>query len=240
VDDSGGRWWLGWETALGGLLVLLGIVILLGLDLGRIGWPVFVLVPGLGLLGVGLAAPGRSGELLAMVGGLVGFLVLAAFFEVVIGIGGRPVGSAGRYGLAVLLIVAGLVLLGRRLMAISVRTHDFAPDGGARPGKRRSYSLERPSTLNSGRPSMDRTPVPKRDTQCEPAARFLVVGACLLEGPPGRVHRGAIPPDHQLDRVVTGRLVVAASATGRPQRPASSPEVADGKVLRPAIRSHPR
>jgi hypothetical protein len=127
VDDSGGRWWLGWETALGGLLVLLGIVILLGLDLGRIGWPVFVLVPGLGLLGVGLAAPGRSGELLAMVGGLVGFLVLAAFFEVVIGIGGRPVGSAGRYGLAVLLIVAGLVLLGRRLMAISVRTHDFGP-----------------------------------------------------------------------------------------------------------------
>jgi hypothetical protein len=71
VDDSGGRWWLGWETALGGLLVLLGIVILLGLDLGRIGWPVFVLVPGLGLLGVGLAARGRSGELLATVGGLV-------------------------------------------------------------------------------------------------------------------------------------------------------------------------
>ena len=48
--------------------------------------------------------------------GLVGFLVLAVFFEVVIGIGGRPVGSAGRYGLAALLIGAGLVLLGRRLL----------------------------------------------------------------------------------------------------------------------------
>jgi hypothetical protein len=181
VDDSGGRRWLGWETALGGLLVLLGIVVWLGqaleLDLGRVGWPFFVLVPGLGLLGLGLATRGRSGELLAMLGGLVtmaglvlgvqtvtdrfdtwayawtlvvlvgpgigrwlvgmvrgrgdlaagggwlmaaglvGFLVLAVFFEVVIGIGGRPVGSAGRYGLAVLLIVAGLVLLGRRLLA---------------------------------------------------------------------------------------------------------------------------
>jgi hypothetical protein len=58
---------------------------------------------------------------------------------------------------------------------------------------------------------MDRVPVPERETQCEPAARVLVVGACLLEGPPGCVHRGAIPPDHQLHGVVTGRLVVAAS-----------------------------
>jgi hypothetical protein len=183
VDDGGGRRWLGWETALGGLLLLLGIAVLLGqalnldLDLGRVGWPLFVIVPGLGLLGVGLAAPGRPGEVLAMLGGLVtmaglvlgvqnatdrfdtwayawtlvvlvgpgigrwlvgvvagrgdlaasggwliaaglvAFLVLAVFFEVVIGIGGRPVGSAGRYGLAALLIVAGLVLLGRRLMS---------------------------------------------------------------------------------------------------------------------------
>jgi hypothetical protein len=180
VDDSGGRRWIGWETALGGLLVLLGIVVILrqalDLDLGRIGWPFFVIVPGLALLGVGLATPGRLGEVLAMVGGLVtmaglvllvqnaadrfetwayawtlvflvgpgigrwlvgvvrgrgdlaagggrliaaglvAFVVLAVFFEVVVGIGGRPVGSAGRYGLAVLLIVAGLALLGRRLL----------------------------------------------------------------------------------------------------------------------------
>jgi hypothetical protein len=181
VDDRGGRRWLGWETALGGLLFLLGILVLLGqaleLDLGRVGWPFFVIVPGLALLGVGLAATGRLGEVLAMVGGLVtmaglvllvqnatdrfetwayawtlvvlvgpgigrclvgvvrgrrdlavsggwliaaglvAFLVLAVFFEVVLGIGGRPVGSGGRYGLAALLIVAGLVLLGRRLLA---------------------------------------------------------------------------------------------------------------------------
>jgi hypothetical protein len=180
VDDSGGRRWLGWETALGGLLLLLGIVVGLGqaleLDLGRVGWPFFVIVPGLALLGVGLAASGRLGEVLATVGGLVtmaglvllgqnatdrfdtwayawtlvvlvgpgigrwlvgvvrgrgdlavsggwliaaglvAFGVLAVLFEVVIGVGGRPVGSAGRYGLAALLILAGLILLGRRLL----------------------------------------------------------------------------------------------------------------------------
>jgi hypothetical protein len=49
--------------------------------------------------------------------GLGTFLVFAVFFEVVIGIGGRGDGGAGRYVLAVLLILAGLVLLGRRLLA---------------------------------------------------------------------------------------------------------------------------
>jgi hypothetical protein len=42
VEDDGRRRWLGGETALGGLLVLLGIVVWLGqaldLDLGRVGW----------------------------------------------------------------------------------------------------------------------------------------------------------------------------------------------------------
>jgi hypothetical protein len=181
MDGNARRRWLGGETALGGLLLLLGIAVLLGqafqLDLGRVGWPFFVIVPGLGLLGVGLTTPGRLGEVLATVGGLVtmagsvllvqnatdrfdtwayawtlvvlvgpgigrwllgvvrgrgdlaasggwliaaglvAFLGLAVFFEVVVGIGGRPFGSAGRYGLALLLIVAGLVLLGRRLLA---------------------------------------------------------------------------------------------------------------------------
>src|SRR5918995_2937976 len=179
-NDDARRRWRGGEAALGGLLLLLGLVVLLGqaldLEVGRIAWPVFVIVPGLGLLGLGLAAAGRLGEVLATVGGvvtmagvvlgvqnatdrfetwayawtlvllvgagtgrwlvgvvrgrgdlaaggawlgavgLVGFLVLAVFFEVVVGIGGRPVGSAGRYGLAALLIAAGLVLLGRRLL----------------------------------------------------------------------------------------------------------------------------
>jgi hypothetical protein len=49
--------------------------------------------------------------------GLVGFLVLAVVFEVVVGVDGRGDGAAGRYGLAALLILAGLVLLSRRLLA---------------------------------------------------------------------------------------------------------------------------
>ena len=184
MEDTGGRRWLGWETALGGLLLLLGIVVLfgqvVGVELGRVGWPFFVIIPGLGLLGLGLAAAGRLGEVLAMVGGvvtmaglvlgvqnatdrfdtwayawalvvlvgagvgrwlvgvvrgsaelaasggwliaagLVAFLVFAVFFEVVVGIGGRGgalSGASGRYILAALLIGAGLVLLGRRLLA---------------------------------------------------------------------------------------------------------------------------
>jgi hypothetical protein len=184
VEDDARRRWVSGEVALGGLLLLLGIVVLLGqaldLDLGRVGWPFFVIVPGLGLLGLGLATPGRVGEALAMVGGvvtvvgvvlgvqnatdrfdtwayawalvfvggaglgrwlvgvvrgrgdlaasgawllaagLVAFVVLAVFFEVVVGIGGGGGafgGAAGRYGLAALLIGAGLVLLGRRLLA---------------------------------------------------------------------------------------------------------------------------
>jgi hypothetical protein len=181
VDDDTRRRWLGGEAALGGLLVLLGIAVLLGqaldLELGEVGWPFFVIVPGLGLLGLGLATPGRTGEVLATTGGvvtiaglvllvqnatdqfdtwayawtlvflvgagsgrwlvgtmrgrhdlaasggwligagLVGFLGLAVFFEVVVGLSDHRTGAAGRYVLAAVLIGAGLVLLGRRLLA---------------------------------------------------------------------------------------------------------------------------
>jgi hypothetical protein len=181
VADDARRRWRGGEAALGGLLVLLGIGVLLGqaleLELGRVGWPFFVIVPGLGLLGLGLATAGRLGEVLATVGGvvtmaglvllvqnatdrfetwayawtlvflvgagvgrwlegavrgrgelaasgawlvgagLVGFLVFAVFFEVVVGLSGHRSGAASRYVLAALLILAGLVLVGRRLLA---------------------------------------------------------------------------------------------------------------------------
>jgi hypothetical protein len=180
-DDDAKRRWRGGESALGGLLVLLGILVLAGqavdVEVGQVGWPFFVIVPGLGLLGLGLATDGRLGEVVAMVGGvvsvnglvllvqnatdrfdtwayawtlvfvvgpglgrwlvgvvrgrgelaasgawlvgvgLVGFLVLAVVFEVVVGVDGRGDGAAGRYGLAALLILAGLVLLSRRLLA---------------------------------------------------------------------------------------------------------------------------
>jgi hypothetical protein len=61
VDNDVGRRWPGREVALGGLLVLLGIAVLLGqaldLQVGAVGWPFFVIIPGLGLLGLGLATP---------------------------------------------------------------------------------------------------------------------------------------------------------------------------------------
>jgi hypothetical protein len=183
VNDDGGRWWLGRETALGGLLLVLGIVVLLDqafhLDLGRVGWPFFPIVSGLGLLGLGLAAAGRPGVALATAGGVVtmaglvllvqnatdrfetwayawtlvvlvgagigrwlvgvvrgrrdlaasggwliaaglmAFLVFAVFFEGVDGFGGRRDGATGGYVLAALLIVGGLIVLGRRLLAAS-------------------------------------------------------------------------------------------------------------------------
>ena len=127
-----------------------------------------MILPGLGLLGLGLTGNGRPGEVLAMAGGVVtmvglvllvqhtadrfetwayawsllvvgagitrgrrdlagsggwliatglaAFLGFAVLFEAVIGIGGRSPGGAGRYTLAALLILAGLALLGRRLL----------------------------------------------------------------------------------------------------------------------------
>ena len=179
MEDGGGRRRRDLEAALGGLLLLLGLLVLAGqaldLELGRVGWPLFVILPGLGLLGLGLTASGRPGEVLAMAGGVVtmvglvllvqnttdrfetwayawtllvvgagigrwlvgvtrgrqdlassggwliatglaAFLGFAVLFEAVIGIGGRTPGGAGRYTLAALLILAGLVLLGRRLL----------------------------------------------------------------------------------------------------------------------------
>ena len=75
VHDDRGRGRRDREAALGGLLVVLGVLVLAGqaldLELGGVGWPVLVILPGLGLLGLGLTSPGRPGEVLAMAGGLV-------------------------------------------------------------------------------------------------------------------------------------------------------------------------
>jgi hypothetical protein len=90
-------------------------------DTWAYAWALVVLVgAGLGRWLVGVV--GGRGELAASGGwlvaaGLVAFVVLAVFFEVVVGLGGRGYGAGGRYGLAALLILAGLVLLGRRLLA---------------------------------------------------------------------------------------------------------------------------
>ena len=60
---------------LGGLLVLIGVILLVGqfvhLDLGRYGWPFFIIVPGVALLVVALAGRGVIGEGLAIAGSIV-------------------------------------------------------------------------------------------------------------------------------------------------------------------------
>ena len=60
---------------LGVLLIVLGALFLagqtLGFDLGRFGWPFFVIIPGLAVSGVGFAAGGPTGERITPLGAAV-------------------------------------------------------------------------------------------------------------------------------------------------------------------------
>ena len=122
----------------GGVVTVAGLVLLVQnatdrFDTWAYAWALVVLGgagTGRWLVGVtrghrDLAASG--GWLIAT--GLAAFLSFAVFFEVVIGIGDPTYGEAGRYTLAVLLILAGLVLIGRRLLAARRRL----PGGPAEP-----------------------------------------------------------------------------------------------------------
>jgi hypothetical protein len=114
----------------GGVVTMVGLVLLVQNATDRFetwayAWTLVVLVgPGIGRWLAG-AVRGRR-DLVASGGwllgaGLVGFVVLAVFFEVVVGLGGRWEGAASRDGLAAVLILAGLVLLGRRLLVAGRR-----------------------------------------------------------------------------------------------------------------------
>jgi hypothetical protein len=60
---------------LGVLLIVMGVLFsvgqAVGFDLGRFGWPFFVIIPGLALSGVGLAAVGPTGERITPLGAAV-------------------------------------------------------------------------------------------------------------------------------------------------------------------------
>src|ERR1700736_3796985 len=75
VSSNPPRFGLRESTILVGLLVLIGIILLGGqfvhLDLGRYGWPFFIIVPGVALLVVALASRGVIGEGLAIAGSTV-------------------------------------------------------------------------------------------------------------------------------------------------------------------------
>src|SRR5262245_38348334 len=110
----------------GGVVTMAGLVLLVQNATDRFetwayAWTLVVLGgAGIGrwLLGVvrGRGDLAASGGRLALAG-LAAFLGLAVFFELVIGIGGRGYGPSGRYILPVLLIMGGLALLGRSLLA---------------------------------------------------------------------------------------------------------------------------
>jgi len=61
--------------AMGVLLIVLGVLVLAGeqfhIDWGRYGWPMFVIVPGVALLVLGLAVPSEGGLGMAIPGGIV-------------------------------------------------------------------------------------------------------------------------------------------------------------------------
>jgi hypothetical protein len=60
---------------LGVLLIVMGVLFFVGqaagFDLRRFGWPFFVIIPGLALSGVGLAAGGPTGERITPLGAAV-------------------------------------------------------------------------------------------------------------------------------------------------------------------------
>jgi hypothetical protein len=109
ADDRGG-------VVLGIVLIALGGLFLIdrvvGIDLARDGWPLFVIVPGVLLYAWGLAITGREGAGLAVAGGIttVVGLILAvqnatglwatwAYAWALVGPGGTGIGLIG-YGLA--------------------------------------------------------------------------------------------------------------------------------------------
>src|SRR4051812_47582641 len=63
------------SLVIGGILILVGILVLLdrqaGLDVGRTGWPLFVIGPGVILFLVSFAVGGRAGAGFAVAGAIV-------------------------------------------------------------------------------------------------------------------------------------------------------------------------
>jgi hypothetical protein len=63
------------STVLGGLFVLVGAILLAGqfvrVDVGRYGWPLFVIAPGVAILFLALTARGAVGEGLAILGSII-------------------------------------------------------------------------------------------------------------------------------------------------------------------------
>jgi hypothetical protein len=70
---------------IGGVLIVLGVLFLaeraFGVQFGRFGWPLFVIVPGLLLMGASLAVGGREGSGLAVGGAITTVVGLVLAFQ---------------------------------------------------------------------------------------------------------------------------------------------------------------
>src|SRR5260370_6027146 len=73
------------SMVLGGLLVLIGAILLLGqfvrIDIGRYGWPFFMIAPGVVILFVALTARGAISEGLAVLGSIITVTGLILLFQ---------------------------------------------------------------------------------------------------------------------------------------------------------------
>src|SRR5260370_513288 len=73
------------SVVLGGLFVLIGAVLLLGqfvcFDIGRYGWPFFIIAPGVVILFVALTARGAISEGLAILGSIITVTGLILLFQ---------------------------------------------------------------------------------------------------------------------------------------------------------------
>ncbi len=72
-------------VVVGGVLIVLGLLFLaeraFGIEIGRFGWPLFVIVPGVLLLAASLAVAGREGSGLAVAGAITTVVGLVLAFQ---------------------------------------------------------------------------------------------------------------------------------------------------------------
>lgn len=72
-------------SAIGGLLVLIGVILLLAqfvpIDLGHYGWPFLIIVPGVALLVLALVMPGFVSEGLAIAGSVISITGLILLYQ---------------------------------------------------------------------------------------------------------------------------------------------------------------
>lgn len=122
MSDGGRRG----SLVLGALLVIVGALALLGrqldVDLVALGWPLFVIVPGVGLLVGSLFVGGRPGIGLAIPGGIVTMTGLVLAFQ-------NATGAYETWAYAWALVAPGGVGVGLTLYGLLARSQDSLQAG---------------------------------------------------------------------------------------------------------------